>query len=157
MHPLQRQLCSLCTGKVLLMGVGNRMRGDDGAGPLLVDTVKGRCRIECIDAGVAPENFLEKAVRAGPDTVLIADAISFKGSPGEIRVMEGNALSSGSISTHALSLAMVCEYITKRSTGTRIALIGINPQTVSLGADMSDAVARSVKKLAEELVKACGG
>jgi hydrogenase 3 maturation protease len=157
MEPLLHKLRSLCNGKVLLIGVGNRMRADDGAGPLLVDAVAGRCRIECIDAGVAPENFLEKAVRADPDTVLIADAIDFNGEPGDITVVDEKALSGGSISTHALSLTMMCEYITQRNCTTRVALVGIKPQTVTLGADMSNAVARSVEKLAEELVKLCGG
>jgi len=153
MQSLEKQLFSLLKGKVLLFGIGNRMRADDGAGPLVVDKVKGRCRIECIDAGVAPENYLEKVVKAGPDTVLIVDAVDFNGRAGEIKILRNEALSAGGISTHALSLSLACEYLKNRIRGAGIVLVGIKPQNVSMGREMSAAVKRSVEKLAEALVK----
>jgi hydrogenase 3 maturation protease len=155
--PLRVQLRSICKGKVLLLGVGNRMRADDGAGPVVVDGVTGRCPIVCIDAGVAPENYLEKVVKAVPDTVLIADAVEFDGRAGEIKVFGNEALAGGGISTHALSLTLVCEYLRNRGIVAGIFLIGIKPRNIALGAPMSNAVKRSAGKLANELANVYAG
>ena len=57
--------------KLCIVGIGNRMKGDDAAGPMLIDLLDGRTKATCIDAGVAPENYLEKIVAAKPDVVLL--------------------------------------------------------------------------------------
>ncbi|MCK5118271.1 MAG: hydrogenase 3 maturation endopeptidase HyCI [Candidatus Latescibacteria bacterium] len=117
----------------LLLGVGNTARGDDGVGSLLVRKLTGRIEPCCIDAGIAPENFLEKIVRKKPDTVLIVDAADFGGSPGEIRILEPGQLTSGGLSTHALSLRMACDYL-QLSIPVEVHLLAIQPaQTNSEG------------------------
>jgi hydrogenase maturation protease HycI len=153
MASLREQIHSITRGRVLLFGIGNRMRADDGAGPLLVDKVGERCSLACIDGGSAPENYLEKVVKAAPDTVLIVDAVGFDGRAGEIRIFRSSALSAGGISTHALSLTMVCDYLKNRMVSVNVAVIGIQPQTLSMGKKMSVAVRRAVEDLAGELVK----
>jgi hydrogenase maturation protease HycI len=153
MASLREQIQSIRKGKVLLFGIGNRMRADDGAGPFLVDKVGERCLLACMDGGSAPENYLEKVVKAAPDTVLIVDAVGFNGRAGEIRVFRSSAISPGGISTHALSLAMVCDYLKNRMMSAEIVVIGIQPQTLCMGKKMSIPVKRSVEALAEDLVK----
>ena len=154
MASFRKQIRSIARGKVLLFGIGNRMMADDGAGPLVVDRVRERrSALACIDGGAAPENYLEKAVKAAPDTVLIVDAVSFDGRAGEIKIFRSSALSAGGISTHALSLAMVCEYLRNRLGDVTIALVGIQPETVTMGKQMSTAVQGAVEDLAGELVK----
>jgi hydrogenase 3 maturation protease len=84
--------------------------------------------------------------------VLIIDAVGFKGDAGEIRVFRSEEISGSGLSTHALSLDMTCEYLKNRIAGIAIAVIGIQPRTVSLGKKMSAAVAKAVEKLAEEII-----
>ena len=115
-NPVRAQLGDLLghSDNILILGVGNITRGDDGVGSLLVQNIAGRVEACCIDAGIAPENFLEKIVRKDPDTVLIVDAADFGGDPGQIRVLAPSQLASGGLSTHALSLQMACTYLNLR-------------------------------------------
>lgn len=138
-------------GKVCILGVGNRMKGDDGAGPVLIGRLSGRVSAECVDAGVAPENYLEKIVRMKPDTILVVDAMDFGGVPGEIRIFEPENIVGGGISTHALSLQMVCDYL-KARIPVRIFLLGIQPETAAFGVGLSSEVVTSIDSLAATLI-----
>jgi hydrogenase maturation protease len=79
--------------------------------------------------------------------------MGFDGRAGEIRFFKSSALAGGGISTHALSLTMVCDYLKNRMVSVNVAVIGIQPQTLSMGKKMSVAVRRAVEDLAGELVK----
>ena len=139
------------SGTVLILGVGNINKGDDGAGPTLVQQIDGHVSATCIDAGVAPENFLEKIVSENPDTVLIVDATDFGGDPGEARLFDASQVRSGGLSTHALSLDMADQYL-KGRIDTHIHLLGIQPgQTESEG--LSRPVKDSVQSLAATFLK----
>jgi hydrogenase 3 maturation protease len=141
------QLAGLLGTGTLILGVGNRMRGDDGAGPLLVDLLRDRGLVRAVDCGVAPENYVEKVVRMAPETVLVVDAVDFGVPPGEARLIAPEQISEGGLSTHAGSLKLVCDYLHARLT-VRIFLLGIQPERVSLGDGVGERVRRTVESLA---------
>ncbi len=134
-------------GRVCVVGVGNRWRGDDGVGPSVIDARDGEAPGVWIDAGVAPENHLERIARPDPDTVLIVDAVDFGGSPGECRLIEPAALDNVVISTHAGSLSMISDYLRARCSA-RVDVIGIQPERIDPREGLSESVARSAEKLA---------
>ncbi|MFC1461838.1 hydrogenase 3 maturation endopeptidase HyCI [Verrucomicrobiota bacterium] len=146
-------LSTSCKGKTCILGVGNRMKGDDGAGPMLIDRIAGRVKADCVDAGIVPENFLEKIIRMGPDTVLIVDALNFSGTPGDIRVLKPDAIASGGISSHALSLRMTCDYLNSRSR-VSVHIVGIQPASTELGQEeLSPQVSNALDTLCDCLRK----
>lgn len=147
MRNVEEQLAELLAGRVCLFGVGNRMKADDGAGPLLVERLAGCVAAMCVDGGIAPENHLEKIVRGGPDVVLVADAVDFGGTPGEVRIMPPGGMSGGGISTHAPSLELVCRYLGERSSA-RIHILAVQPASVHLGGQMSAQVDKAVDEIA---------
>jgi len=130
------------------------MRGDDAAGPCVIDRIAGRINAECFDAGTAPENYLEKIVKAGADTLVIVDAVTFGGEPGDVRLIEPGDLAAGGISTHALSLDMVSSYINARCNA-RVLLIGIQPRNAGMGEPLSAGVAGAVESVAGVLSELC--
>lgn len=148
---LHSLLSTHCEGKVCILGVGNRMKGDDGVGPVLIDKILGCIDADCIDAGMAPENFLEKIVQLNPETVLIVDAMDFGGVSGEIRIFKPENIAKGGISTHTLSLQMVCDYL-KARIPVRIFLLGIQPKTAAFDAGLSSEVVTSIDSLAATLI-----
>ncbi|MFH0952815.1 MAG: hydrogenase 3 maturation endopeptidase HyCI [Verrucomicrobiota bacterium] len=150
MDTLEHQLKTALRGKVCILGVGNRMRGDDGAGSWLVGRVAGGVAADLLDGGVAPENYLEKAARNRPDTVLVVDAVDFGGAAGEIRLFDSTAIHAGGLSTHALSLRMAFEYLTARCSAS-IVLAAIQPVSIGLAQDMSEPVRGSIERLARAL------
>jgi len=144
---LRHRLAGALRGNVLIVGVGNTDRGDDGAGPLLIRLLEGRVGAQCLDAGVAPENFLEVIVRATPDTVLLIDAADFGGAPGEVGFYAAADIDAGGLSTHALSLSMMCGYLQARSP-VRVWLLAIQPEQTD-NDRLSDAVAGALQELAD--------
>lgn len=152
MNRLSQNLKKILTGKVLILGVGNTMRGDDGTGPALIERISGRVSAVCFDAGMTPENFLEKVVHEKPAVVLIVDAADFGGKPGEARVFGQAEVGGGGLSTHALSLQMTCDYLKARSP-VHVFLLAVQPESTTLGEGMSRIVSDSIDELAAELTE----
>jgi len=127
------------------------MSGDDAAGPLVIDAVEGKAGAVCLDGGLAPENLLEKVVRAAPDTLLIVDAVTMDAEPGEVQILDPASAQSGGLSTHGLPLSMLCEYLQARRP-MQIHLIAIQPAKVSLGSPVSPPVTQAIDRLATTLL-----
>jgi len=117
----------------------------------LIDAVDGRVRAKCLDAGTAPENFLERVVRVEADTLLIVDAVTMDEDPGEVRVLDPADAEGGGLSTHGLPLAMLCEYLQARRPMS-IRLVGIQSEATGFGRPMSPVVASAIGDLADALV-----
>jgi hydrogenase 3 maturation protease len=142
-------------GRVCVVGIGNRLAGDDGAGSAVAEALGGRTAGCVIDAGIAPENHLEPIVRGEPDTILLVDAVELGGEPGSIRLLDPRALRAGGVSTHATSLGMVSDYLGARCAA-RVLLVGIQPGHLRLGAALSDELASSVEAVASRLAQLMG-
>lgn len=137
------------TPRPCVLGIGNRLRGDDAAGPMLCDRLQGRFGGTAIDAGVAPENHLEPVVASGARLVLVADAVDFGGEPGQVTVLAPDALAGAGVSTHACSPAMLCEYLTARADEPpTVRWLAIQPGRRD-PPGLSPAVARGLDRLAE--------
>lgn len=147
---MKAELASLLAGRVCIVGVGNRWRGDDGAGPRVIDARRRGTRGVWIDAGVVPENFLEPIARTGPDRVLIVDAVAFGGVLGQWRLMDVTDTDAIVLSTHAGSLAMLSEYLSVR-TSASVHLLGIQPESIDARVGLSQSVEKSVRELAMTL------
>jgi len=139
-------------GKTVIVGIGNILKGDDGAGPCLIEKIKGSIKALCVDAGTAPENYLGKIIKENPDTVLFVDAADLKCSPGEYTLLEKQEILKTGFTTHDLSPAVLIEYLEKE-TKARMYLLGIQPARLTLGDEMSEEVKKCVEKLAEIIKK----
>ena len=99
-------------GKVVILGIGNALRSDDGAGSILASRIKDKVSHIVYDAGASPENYLSKIVKDKPDTLLIIDAADFGGKPGELNLLEQDDLKSVNIfSTHNTSISLTINYL----------------------------------------------
>jgi hydrogenase 3 maturation protease len=153
MHPILAAFPPLDQGCVCLLGVGNRLRGDDGAGPMLIEQLRDRVPVQCIDGGVAPENYLGKIARLRPETVIIIDAVNFGGEPGKVRVLSPEQIGGGNFSTHAPALKLVCDYLRNDLAPTMI-IIGIQPRQTDFNTPPSVQVQAAVRGLAAALEEA---
>ncbi|MFW6138129.1 MAG: hydrogenase 3 maturation endopeptidase HyCI [Spirochaetota bacterium] len=134
--------------KVVILGVGNRLRGDDGAAPCLIDNIQGKVEALCINAESSPENYLGKIIKTAPDAVVIVDAIHLGREPGEMEVLDPSELERGGISTHHLSLKMLVEFLGSEIE-TEIRVLGVQPARIHMGDEMSSSVKKSLKALQE--------
>lgn len=134
--------------RALVIGLGNPDRGDDAVGV----QVARRVAAERLDVHVLELDDPSEALDAwaAADTVVVADAVSSGGDPGDIHVVDAVArtLPAGSWAaggTHALGLAAVVEL--GRALGRlprRLVLVGVEAGRFDHGAPMSDAVAAAV-------------
>ncbi len=140
------QLKNTLSGKTVVLGVGNTDKGDDGVGSILAR------KLGFLDAGVSPENFLEKVVAEAPDTVLIIDATDFDGAPGEVKIFDAADISPGGLSTHALSLEMTREYLIERLPEVKVRLLAIQPASME-----GSALSPAVREACDEIERALTG
>lgn len=145
-------LSDVLTGRVCIVGIGNRQRGDDGAGPSLIDRRPQDAPGTWIDAGVVPENYLEPIAKTHPDTILLVDAVLFGGAPGQCQLLETRQVDLPTLSTHAGSLQLLQDYLTNR-TAARIYLLAIQPARLSSRVGLSAAVEKTVIELVDLLPK----
>ncbi len=145
------QLKDILKGKVVILCIGNKDRGDDGAGPDLANAIKEKSPYEVIDAGITPENYTGVIARLNPDTIIIVDTVQFEANPGDTRLFRGDDLRSGKISTHDVSPKLLIEYL-KSSTNASIYVLGIRPKSNKFGEGMSKEVREAVKGLTERFL-----
>jgi len=155
MNTVKPQIKSLLKNKrVVLIGVGNTIRGDDGVGPYVASSIisamaKNPHRgITVIDAGQAPENYIGEIIKLNPEIVLIVDALDFEAEPGHIEIFEAGSVKETVFSTHGMSLSLFSHQI-HESTGARILLLGVKPYSVQIKDGLTDAV----KNRADELIR----
>ena len=141
---IYEKLKSELKGRVIFVGVGNVLKGDDGAGVVLVNMLKKKFKDagSFLDCGIAPENYLEKL--RGFDCVVIFDALDFGGKTGEITILKPKELSEASVSTHNLSLKLFSRYLEEDSINVIIA--GIQPANLRFAEGLSKVVSLSLKK-----------
>jgi hydrogenase 3 maturation protease len=139
-----------------VVGVGNALKGDDGAGPALIALLAGRARVPFVDASEVPENYGGWVAKQGVDIVLFVDAVDFGGAPGEWRLIGIEDLMHSASSTHRLSLHFLVRYLKEQWKGEAI-LIGIQPKSMKLGEVLSPEVEAAVSGLAGLLIEAEAG
>ena len=159
--------------KIAIVGVGNELRGDDGAGPAVVQALRAMSHIHqssseaqsasqqilILDAGPAPENYTGPLRRFRPAFVLIIDAAEMGEAPGTVRWLSWKETSGIGVATHALPLHVFATYLCA-GLDCDVALLGIQPANTEIGAAHSASVQKAVRKvirvLASELDKHIG-
>jgi hydrogenase 3 maturation protease len=134
------------SGRVALVGVGNRLRGDDAFGPLVIDRVQDTVPADCFDCASTPENWLSKIEAAAPDTILALDIADFGGEPGELRLLRPDQLGRPGASTHGLSHRVWMELLSQRANAP-IQMLAVQPIQIQLGSPVSEPVARRVEEV----------
>ena len=155
---LARELASRLERPVVLIAVGSDMRGDDAFGLEVARALAsggGLPGIEVLEGGVAPENVAERAARALPRTVLLADAVRFGGVPGELRLLEPEELAGGQAGTHAPSLELLATYLRQRCDA-RVLLLGCEPAGTGLGEPISSEVREAAERAAGVIRRGAG-
>jgi len=138
-------------GKVSIVGIGNRLRNDDGVGPEIINRLKNPLpHLLLFDVGEVPENYLGKIVKQKPDTIVLIDAVDLGGPPGTIKIIEKDDIKDESLSTHNVSLNLVAKYLQKE-TSADVFLLGVQPKTTEFGREISQPVREGLEKIVRML------
>jgi hydrogenase 3 maturation protease len=157
--------------KIVILGVGNRMRGDDAIGSIIAEEIlrlaqndrQFMCHSEGAEATEESHKLIiydtEKVVGLKPDRLIFIDACNFGGQAGEYKLFEDEEIKEiayGLLSTHTLPLVLTIELI-KKQHNCKVALLGIQPKSFTMGSDLSseligvkDNIIQFIKKLITE-------
>ena len=140
--------------KVVLIGVGNPLRGDDGVGVRIIEQMQATQLpdVMLLNTETVPEAFTGKVIEYRPTHVLLLDASNFRGEPGEARLIESSRIGGQAVSTHSLPLTIFVSYIEK-TLGIRVLLLGVQPKVAEFYAEMSAEVAKAAEKISALLIK----
>jgi len=140
----------------VFVGVGNRLKGDDGFGSHLIEKLKeitsDVAGVECWDVGAAPENFLGKIDVRDREMLIIFDAVRGKRS-GPVRggntdenlvVSRFEGLSGAGFSTHTMTLKMLNDYFKSENPQLEIYFIGAVLDTTELDTGISERIRRII-------------
>jgi hydrogenase maturation protease len=143
---------------VVVVGVGNAYRGDDGAGLSVADVVRPR-----VPAGVEVVTCEQEASRVidaieGRDAAILVDASSSAGAPGTIHRFDASAepvpAHAFRSSTHAFGVGEAVELA--RALGKlpkSVVVYGIEGAEFSAGEGLSAPVAGAVETAAEAVLE----
>jgi hydrogenase 3 maturation protease len=137
----------MLSGRVVVACVGNNLRGDEAAGPLVASFVRPTSRLTVIDCGETPENYLGVIARLNPEKVIVVDAADFGGGAGDVRIAVRQEIGGYAIPTYAPRLTTFTDYV-EAQTGAETFYITIQPESVEFGGSMGCAVARAARELA---------
>jgi len=119
--------------RIVFVGLGNELRGDDKAGLLFLEKLQEQAeyRSSCfIKAGTNPENYLQKIVNCDADLVVFIDAARFGAEPGSIAFLNTGQIDKIAISTHAFSVTMIEDFLRSYKV-YRFLYVGIEPRNTS--------------------------
>ena len=141
--------------RVLVVGVGNAWRSDDGAGPAVARRLRDDPRVLVYEG--EPVGLIE--AWAGADEVLLVDAVCSGAPPGTVHRLDALAASLPSElargSTHAFSVQETIELA--RVLGRlprRLLVYGIEGERFGAGNELSPAVRDAVEEVSGELRRA---
>ena len=141
--------------RVVILGVGNTLRGDDGVGPALIERLQGKVNATLIDAGEVPENFIGPIEAAQPQSIIFIDAADIGADAGDVAVLEIDQVAEIGLTTHNASLALLARLL-QSSTQADVFLLAIQPEAIVFGTPLSACVTQTLQTLAElfkELLK----
>jgi len=138
--------------RVSILGIGNELHGDDAAGMAIVRALAplAHQQLQIVAGAHAPENCLGTICNFNPDLVLLIDAVDMGNLPGDIALIDWQATSGISASTHTMPPYMLGKYL-QTMAGCHVVLIGIQPTSLCMETGVSLPVQQAIDEVGEQL------
>lgn len=130
--------------RILLCGMGNEERGDDGFGPYIIRHVTSTDAVRTMDCGMHPENYLNVIIAHSPDIIVFLDTVNKEDSETVfLKDEEISEQSTLSVSTHNIPMSALYQYL-KENCSARICFVGIRPRSYEYMTEEVTAVAHRI-------------
>ena len=147
---------------VLVLGVGNALLGDDGAGLLVLaelerDASQWAGQVEFLDGGTQGLALLDRI--ASRRALLVLDAVALGAEPGTVHVLRGwKHAGERATTAHESNVAELLQASTLLGERPeQVTVIGIEPERIETGIGVSDAVAKGVRAAVEVVRRELAG
>ena len=142
----------------LILGLGNALRGDDGAGPAVIEWLDQQAlpaEVEVVDGGTAGLDVVSTLM--GHERAIIVDAANIGRAPGEwVRFTPDVAQLKDNATTLSLHSAGLAEALALGAAlnvlPPTIIIYGVQPQNLDWSAQLSDEVQAAVAEVGQAIV-----
>jgi coenzyme F420 hydrogenase subunit delta len=153
--------------RVLILGVGNVLFGDDGFGPSAVEHMLKNCEIpedvHAMDVGIGSGDILFNVAlsQTKPEKIIILDAVDMKKKPGEVFQMSVDDLPASKLSDFSMHFFPSANLLKelRDQMNIKITIVACQaermPDSVSPG--LSDSVRQAIPKAVEIVLKLAEG
>lgn len=138
------------SSKVIVLGLGSEIRGDEIAPMRIIEKLDRGERLLSIWAGTRPENFTGKIIEYAPDHLLVFMVSKFGGNPGELKLVQISEHSEESL--HESPLTTMTHYL-KEKIDVEVSLLLIEPKNLMIG-ETSEEVKEVTRKIISQIKKA---
>lgn len=148
------------TRRVVVLGIGNVLTGDDALGPTAVNTLAAEWElpadVEVLDAGTPGMDLV--ALATGAERVIVVDTVLSTGPAGTLRLYDREQLLgkplTPRVNPHAPGLVESLFTLDLSGEGpVDVRLVGVVPDATDVGIGMSPAVTESVPRVVEAIVE----
>ncbi|RLG46234.1 MAG: coenzyme F420 hydrogenase [Thermoproteota archaeon] len=149
--------------KILIAGIGDLLRSDDGFGPRVVSKLENMNLPKNVVVKDYGTSGLDLIFDLGDfDEVIFVDAIDFEGNVGEIKVIEpkprkiaeNEVVKTINFSLHEIDLEKIIELASSLNIlPKRVMIIGCKPKDLSLGLKLSEEVERAIGRTIEIILE----
>ncbi|MCX6662002.1 MAG: hydrogenase maturation protease [Euryarchaeota archaeon] len=147
--------------RIAVIGLGNPLRRDDAIGILLLQYLSQNKKklsktIDFIDGGTSGMNLLH--LLGDYETVLLLDAVDFKGSTGEIKKFTVDEIKNQKIqlflSTHEPDFLTVYALLKELDRApTHLIIFGVQPKDISYGTRVSQEICSFLPTLQKQILE----
>ena len=153
--------------KILIAGIGDLLRSDDGFGPRVVNKLENMSlpkNVVVKDYGTSGLDLIFDLENY--DEVIFVDAIDFEGKAGEIKVIEPKPRKINqkevvrviNFSLHEIDLEKIIELASSLNIlPKRIMIIGCKPKDLSFGLKLSEEVEKAIDRTIEIILEKIKG
>ena len=137
--------------KILVIGVGNPFRGDDGIGSAIIKILRTENSPDfvLVDGGTDGLALLDQL--AEYKKAIIIDAVQMLEAPGVVRLFVPEEarikIKSDVLSTHGFGLAEMLKLADELNIKTKIKIIGIQPKSIDFGEGLSDEIKNQIPQI----------
>jgi hydrogenase maturation protease len=147
----------MMANNLLILGVGNLWRHDDGVGIKAIELLsqENLSNVDLVDGGVDGLGLID-VIQQYP-RVIIIDAVDMRLTPGSVKLFSASEtkinIKNDALSTHGFGLAEVLGLLEKLGCDSEIKIIGVQPQDISFGEGLTEVVEARLL----EVIKICRG
>lgn len=134
---------------LLFVGMGNRIKSDDGAGIYISEELRKRGIENIVIAENSIENYIGKINHYKPNTILMIDAVDMNEEPGYFKLVPVDKIENTTTNTHNLSIRTISSFFEAENQW----VLGIQPEVVSFGMGLTERVQSAADRIVCELVK----
>lgn len=121
------------TPNLLFVGMGNRIKSDDGIGIYMANKLEQKLPGNVIIAENSIENYIGKINSRQAENIIIIDALDFGNAPGYYELLPYQEIKNTTSNTHNLSLATIFSFLDAPGKW----VLGIQPESVSIGFELT--------------------